>query len=341
MKNSKSLNKYISRKLELFIGLVIIFLIISYFIPTPYMVTSPGIAQELSPLITVEDGYKGQSRGDFMLTAVASKKASLLDYIYVSLTNPEDKQLTPVEDQIPPGMDMDEYLNIMDDLMEESKLKAQAIAFEKHGHEVSVSGKGASVEEVLEEGSAVNKLKKGDVIVAVNGKKIELATDAVQVIREQEINKEIELTIIRNNEKITTTLKTVELPQEPDKSSIGVLITTKDLNYDFPKEVHFDTKNIIGPSAGGVFSLEIYNQLTEKDITGGKKIAGTGTIDSDGSFGRIDGTRLKIIAAKKAEADVFILPRKNYEELGEINTDIELVPVDNFDQALEYLKNNT
>lgn len=323
------------------VGLIVIFLIISNFIPTPYMVTSPGIAQELSPLVTVKDGYKGKSSGDFMLTAVSSKRANVLDYIYISLFDPAGYDLSPRQQQIPAGMKMEEYINIMAALMEESKVKAQAVALKKAGYEVNLkeSGDGAEIVQVVEGGSAEKKLKSGDIIVSVNGKKVELATDAVNLIREKKIGERVDITVRRDGETKSFQLETVEIEGQPNKPSIGVIIITKNLSYNFPRETIFHTENIVGPSAGGMFTLEIYNQLIEKDITNGQKIAGTGTISSDGTIGMIDGILQKIIAADKAGAELFLVPEGNYEEAQKTDREIKLVMIKNIDDAVAYLAN--
>ena len=60
-----------------------------------------------------------------------------------------------------------------------------------------------------------------------------------------------------------------------------------------------------------MFSLEIYNQLTEDDLTRGYKIAGTGTIASNGEVGEIGGIHQKVIAADKAGAEIFFAPNQN------------------------------
>ena len=75
-----------------------------------------------------------------------------------------------------------------------------------------------------------------------------------------------------------------------------------------------NTEEIGGPSAGFMFSLEIYNQLTKEDLTKGYEIAGTGTISPDGTVGRIGGIEQKIIAADKAGADIFLAPNENGEK---------------------------
>ena len=328
----------ISKK-EKIIGVIIILFILINFIPTSYYVMSPGIAQELSPIITVEDGNKGKSKGDFLLTAVASQKATVWDCIYISIFNPEGKELDSMTEQLPKGIDMNKYIQIMSQLMEESKLHAQSVAFKEADYQVKVNGEGAEVVEVLKNGSAKGKLKKEDIIINIDGKKVEFATDAVEYIRKHKIGDKVNITVTRNGKKKDFKLKTVEIKNNPDKASIGVLITTKNLKYDFPKEVNFKTKNIVGPSAGGMFALEIYNQLQAEDITNGNRIAGTGTISSDGTIGKIDGVIQKVLAAEKVGADIFIAPEANYKKAKKTAKNIQIISVKTFSDAINSLKN--
>lgn len=329
---NKKLRKFYSR----LIGVVFILFVISHFIPVPYQVMEPGIATELSPMIEVKDGYDNQ--GEFLLTAVSSRRAMAWDYFYISLFTPEDKELTSISEQLPENMDMNEYIQLMAELMEESKLQAQAVAFREADYEVEVTGEGAEIVEVMKEGSAYNKLEKGDLITAVDGKKVEMAADAVNIIKNRNIGDVVEITVLREEEELNFNLKTLELEGNEGNASIGVLIRSKGLDYNIPGEVDFKTENIIGPSAGSVFSMEIYNQLIEEDITGGKRIAGTGTISLDGEIGRIDGIKYKIMTAKEAGADLFIVPEENFETASQFAGDLELLKVKTIDDIIEYLE---
>jgi PDZ domain-containing protein len=117
-----------------------------------------------------------------------------------------------------------------------------------------------------------------------------------------------------------------------------VLIRSRGLEYDIPREVNFDTDNIVGPSAGSMFTMEIYNQLTPNDITLGKRIAGTGTVNLDGQVGKIGGVRYKMMAALEAEADLFIVPAENYEEAEAANIDLKLIKVETINDIIKYLE---
>jgi PDZ domain-containing protein len=96
-----------------------------------------------------------------------------------------------------------------------------------------------------------------------------------------------------------------------------------------------------------MFSLEIYNQLNKEDYTKGYQIAGTGTIDPDGTVGPIGGIEQKIVAADKAGAEIFFAPNvkggkdSNYpaavKTARDIHSKMKIVPVDTFDDAINYL----
>ena len=91
-------------------------------------------------------------------------------------------------------------------------------------------------------------------------------------------------------------------------------------------------------------ALEIYDRLIPEDLTKGKTIVGTGTIDAEGNVGEISGVKYKLKGAVKEKADLFFVPDgNNYEEAKKVakekGYEIELVPVKTFDDALGYLKN--
>ena len=95
---------------------------------------------------------------------------------------------------------------------------------------------------------------------------------------------------------------------------VGFLASTPNQKFVFPFDVDINTGNVGGPSAGMMMALNVYNLLIESDITNGKKIAGTGTIEIDGSVGPVGGVKQKVIAAKRANASLILVPTANYSE---------------------------
>ena len=89
-------------------------------------------------------------------------------------------------------------------------------------------------------------------------------------------------------------------------------------------------------------SLAIYNRLTKEDLTKGRKIVGTGTIDANGNVGEIGGVKYKLAGAVSSKASIFFVPEANYEEALKIKKekgyDIEVVMVKTLNDAVLYLE---
>jgi Lon-like protease len=107
----------------------------------------------------------------------------------------------------------------------------------------------------------------------------------------------------------------------------------------FPFGVHISTGDVGGPSAGLMWALGLYELLTPGDLTTGRTIAGTGTLNGEGLVGPIGAIGDKITAAERLGADVFLAPERNMEEIRRMDTgDLKVVPVGSFTDALEYLQ---
>jgi PDZ domain-containing protein len=117
----------------------------------------------------------------------------------------------------------------------------------------------------------------------------------------------------------------------------GIALAPRMLKPELPVPVRFDLQNISGSSGGLMFALEIYGALRPERRLAESSIAGTGTLASDGHVGPIEGAALKLLAAKRAGARVFFVPRENYGDVaGE--REIRVVPVDTFRDALAALR---
>ncbi|NND04388.1 MAG: hypothetical protein HKN91_16550, partial [Acidimicrobiia bacterium] len=118
----------------------------------------------------------------------------------------------------------------------------------------------------------------------------------------------------------------------------GVLLTSGPTETVFPVDIVIDSQNIGGPSAGLMFALEIMNQLTDEDLTSGRSIAGTGTIDREGVVGAIGGIKQKVFGAIDAGADYVLVPANNYDDaLEAAGDDITVVSIATIEDALSFL----
>ncbi|MCP3822493.1 hypothetical protein NLX86_31730 [Streptomyces sp. A3M-1-3] len=125
------------------------------------------------------------------------------------------------------------------------------------------------------------------------------------------------------------------------------IATTAALHYlrKDPDEVKvtLELADVGGPSAGLLFSLGIIDKLdgdgSGADLTGGRNIAGTGTITADGKVGAVGGVALKTQAAKRDGATVFLVPRAECADArSELPAGLRLIPVTTLEGTVSALR---
>ena len=132
--------------------------------------------------------------------------------------------------------------------------------------------------------------------------------------------------------------KLIEHVDYEDEPMVGFLATTINEKFDFPFLIDIKTGNVGGPSAGLMMALNVYNNLIPEDITNSMVIAGTGTIEVDGSVGPVGGIKQKVISAKNAGAELILVPMANFEEAKPLATDFtKIVAVESFEEALKVI----
>lgn len=323
--------------------LVAILMMGAVFYSLPYYVSKPGMAKELEPIIQVEDGTK--AKGSYMLTTVRMGKANIYSYLEAKLFDyveiyPEDAILRESETQ-------EEYNARQLHLMAGSKLNAIEVAYRKAGFPVDYNYKGVYVVQVIPGMPAEGKLLAGDRVIEVDSQEFSSSEHFIEYVGNKKAGDQLILTIRRNKETKTVKINVQPFKEDPNKVGIGIsLVDDKDIIVE-PK-VTVKTDEIGGPSAGLMFSLEIYDQLMEDDFTRGYKIAGTGTIDPEGNVGPIGGIDQKVVAADRAGAEIFFAPNEkgssesNYrvavETAREIDSKMKIVPVDIIDDAIKFLQ---
>jgi Lon-like protease len=323
--------------------LIAIFFLILSFYSLPYYVSKPGMAKELEPIIEVENGY--DEEGSFMLTTIRMGKANVYTYLIASLS--DYQEIYPLE-AIRSEEESEEEYNVRQlHLMSSSKQSAIEVAYKNAGIPIEYQFKGVYVLNVVEDMPADGKLMPGDRVYKVDGIEFSSSEEFIEYVSEKAPGDEISLSYIRQDKEHEVVIKVQSFPDDKTHVGVGIgLVDDKDLLVN--PDVEINTEAIGGPSAGFMFSLEIYNQLVEEDLTRGYQIAGTGTISSTGKIGRIGGIKQKIVAADKAGAEIFFAPFEegakdsNYEEAvvtaKDIGTKMKIVPVDTFEEAIKYLE---
>jgi Lon-like protease len=321
--------------------IILILFAISFFYHLPFYVSQPGIAKELEPIIHVEGG--NDAKGALMLTTVRMGKANIYSYLLAKWS--EYQEIYP-EHMIKGEDETEEEYSVRQlQMMEGSKDAAIMNAYKAAGKKMKVKYGGVYVVNVLEGMPAEEKLKPGDRISEIDGIKFTSSKQFMEYIAKKQEGKTVSVTFTRDDTKMTERIMLKPL-KGTGKIGIGItLVDDRKITTDPP--VTIDTDQIGGPSAGLMFSLEIYNQLMEEDITKGYKIAGTGTINENGEVGPIGGIEQKIIAADKSGADIFLAPNENgakdsnyqaaVKTAKDIGSDMKIIPVDSFKEALDFL----
>lgn len=318
--------RYLLLYLVVFIVLIIKF---------PYYIDAPGGLINVGERIEIEGGYS--SSGSLNLAYVSEYQATI-PMLLISLFK-DDWDVYPKKDATIP--DSYEDLLARDRLwMVASYANATILAYEKAGKEVTITDSELFVLHVYEE--AKTTLKVGDELISAEGVEIHSREDLLKVISEKEVGEEIALEVFHSGKTYTRTAEVLEVS---DVKIIGI-VPYEIRSYETNPAIKISYGNSeSGPSGGLMVTLAIYNALIEKDITGGKVIVGTGTIDSEGNVGEIGGVEYKLKGAVAKKADIFFVPAgENYEEAIEIKKkkkyNITIVPVSTFEEALQYLEEN-
>ncbi len=238
----------------------------------------------------------------------------------------------PRDQVFPPDVTAQEVREQNTELMQHSQEDAAVVGLRAAGITVPED---IVVAQVIADAPADGVLHVDDQILSVEGER----TTDTETVREQlqdvRPGASAEITVLRDGERVDLEVPTTEDP-DTGRTIVGIYIAPR---YDMPYDVTIDAGNVGGPSAGLMFSLAVYDTITEGELTGGHAVAGTGTISGLGTVGPISGIRQKMFASERAGAELFLAPADNCDELaGEEPGDLTVVPVATFDEALGYLE---
>lgn len=307
-----------------------------WFTPTAYYVTAPGAAIDTSRLVSVKGGA---ARSDHLyMLIVATQPANLFWYLYAKVDH--RAVLETRTEFLGAGVeDYQKYLELTRRMMTDSQQTARALALQHLGYGQGVRTDGAEVSDLVQDGPATGVLQRGDVIVAVAGKPVSKRDDLVTITQGLPGGAPVAAQVRRGGKELALSVPTAPHPDPARKGSayFGILLRDS-LSFDIPIPVAIQTGAISGPSAGLMFTVQIIDQLSPQPIAPGMRVAGTGTIEPDGSVGAIGGVRQKVYTAEAAGAQVIFVPRANYTDAAKVATRIAVVPVDTYKDALAWLK---
>jgi PDZ domain-containing protein len=322
---------------------LIALLCVSVLLPVPYTQLSPGPtfntlgAQDKAgtPVISISGPKTYPTSGHLNMTTVqvtgANYEPSLVSVVVGWLR--DDQLVVPHDTLYPKGQTEQQSEQQNAEEFASSQDSAKTAALSHLGYPV---GSKVIVASVVAGGPSVDKLHAGDQIVAVDGTQISDATQVAQLVTKHKPGETVVFTVVPKDGsgQKDVPITTVKAP-DADRAMVGIM---PGVEHTFPFTIDIGLQDVGGPSAGLMFALGIVDKLTPTDLTGGKFVAGTGTIDDSGKVGPIGGISMKVIAAREAGARYFFTPSDNCAEASKNTPDgLRLIKVDTLDDALKAL----
>lgn len=326
--------------------LVLALLLVAAFLPLDYVTYSPGytvdvLAESDGAEIIQVDGHKtyrdeGELRMTTVLVSLPKDEGECAGgcknlYELMATWAGSDDAVYPYDavysdDETPESNNREGAVSMVT-----SQDAAIAVALRELGYEPKPAVEVSFVESGM---PAEGKLLVRDILLRVDGQRIEDAQQLVDAVRATEPGEAVELKVRRGR----TTLYVQVVPRQID--GVPYIGITPGDGYLFPFDVRVNIDpSIGGPSAGLMFSLAIYDTLTPGSLTGGGVVAGTGEIAATGQVGPIGGIQQKIAGARDDGAELFLVPPDNCDEaLGADAGDMRLVKATTMHVALEAIQ---
>ncbi|HET8657907.1 MAG TPA: PDZ domain-containing protein [Micromonosporaceae bacterium] len=302
--------------------------------PVPYVLLGPGPTVDTlgtadgKDVIAVRKARATDSAGQLRLVTVSvrSNDVNLIDAVRGWFSG--RTAVVPRELVYPPGRTAEEVDQENAKQFEASQTSAETAALRRLGYPVEVT-----VTEVAEGSPAQAALRAGDVVTSVDGQAVTSRVKLTELIRAKPVGTALSIGYRRGGQAATATVTTIA--GDDGAPRIGIVA---DQRQPHPFELTIELDEIGGPSAGLMFALGIVDTLDPADLTGGRILAGTGTIDDEGRVGAIGGIPQKLIAAKEARAVAFLTPADNCAEAAaNAVPGLPLVSVASLDEALAAL----
>jgi len=304
------------------------------FVPLPYVTLGPGPATNIlgsvdgTPVLSIDGATTYPTDGSLDFTTVVfdgGPGRTVTVYELLAAWFSPDVDVTPESAYFPPDTTAEEVETENAEMMNDSQVVAAATALRALGTEVPST---VMVAAVPDTGPSAGKLEPGDQLVSVDGQDVSSAQQVRDIVQPLPAGTDVEVVVRRDGSEVGVDVTTAE---SNGVSIIGVLLG---LDYDLPITVTLNTGSVGGPSAGLMFSLSIYDQLTPGSLTGGESIAGTGTIEDDGTIGPISGVAQKMVGARDAGARWFLTPADECDATsGRVPDGMTVVRVSTFDEA--------
>ena len=298
----------------------------------------PVEARPVDPLVTVarddEHAPREPDEGGIYYVSVLVRRASLLERMFPVIY--DGSTVVDGDEFKPPGVSDDALHEANLREMSRSQKIAAAVALRALGYSVPARPSGVVIEAVAPDAPAAEKLRPGDVVVAVDGEPVLTPTALRRALGGLRAGETVRLRLRAGRRVREVTVSTIADRARGGRPIIGV-IPEQAVQIDLPVKVRIDAGDVGGPSAGLAFALDVMEELG-RDVDRGYRVAATGEIELDGSVVAIGGIKQKTIGARRSAVDIFLVPAGDNARDARRHADgMRIVAVKTFRQALHAL----
>ncbi|MEU1530892.1 YlbL family protein [Streptomyces fagopyri] len=325
------------------------------FIPVPYSEMSPGPTvntlgdHEGEPVLQISGRKTYPTTGHLNMTTVrvtsADYRMNLIEAVYGWLAH--DNKVVPHDTLYPDGKTEEQSTQENAEEFSQSQESAKVAALK----ELDIPVKSWVIVSTVVKGSpAEGRLHAGDVIKKVDGTAVKAPDDVAKLVTRHKPGEKVVFTVVpakeqaaaeKANKTATETQDvTITTAKSADKGAARAIVgISAGTDHTFPFDIDIKLADVGGPSAGLMFALGIVDKLTPDNLTGGKFVAGTGTIDDGGTVGPIGGIEMKTVGAREKGAQYFLTPKDNCAAAAKDTPEgLTLVKVNTIDDAMSALK---
>ncbi|MER6524875.1 PDZ domain-containing protein [Streptomyces sp. NPDC001508] len=296
-------------------------------LPVPYSEMSPGPTvntlgeHDGEPVLQISGRRTFPTTGHLNMTTVrvtsADYKMNLVEAVYGWLAH--DDKVVPHDTLYPDGKTEEQSTQENAEEFSQSQESAKVAALK----ELDVPVRSwVIVSTVVKDSPAEGRLHAGDVIKAVDGTPVKQPSDVAGLVTKHKPGQDVVFRIIPAKEQaaaekenrtptVTKDVTITTTTSEDSGAKRAIVGISAGTDHTFPFSIDIKLADVGGPSAGLMFALGIYDKLTPGSLTGGKFVAGTGTIDDNGKVGPIGGIEMKTVGARDKGAQYFLTPADN------------------------------
>ena len=318
----------------------------------PYAIV-PSDAEQVETRLDLEGVQRYRADGEILFVTIREPQLPLLSWL---MFHDDDDIDTKTHDEIF-GTSTPQQVAVRGQRqMISAQQSAEYAALSKLGYPIDLKPGDIIIDQIIcfkvaddgkscaDEAPSGKVLEPDDKLVSLDGTDIATIQNLLDVLTKHKPGDEVEVKYERPGVDgvQTGTIELIASPDDPTRTIVGFypFDTTTVGTMPFPIELDFD--GIGGPSAGLALTLTLIDELTPGELTGGQRVAITGTINIEGEVGAIGGLAQKASAVRQVGAKYFIVPASQSPESlaaarAVVGDDVTIITVATLDEALAAL----